>query len=82
MVLFVALARLPNAEESPMARSIATREWYTFETAAEYLGASERQIRRWSQQGKVERYRLGNRTLFTREALDDFIERSRRPATV
>lgn len=59
-----------------MARTTATREWFTYKTAAEYLGASERQVRRWNQQKKIEHVRMGNRTLFTREALDEFIRRS------
>lgn len=49
---------------------------YTFLTkseAAEFLGVTERQISRWSQQGRLAHTRLGNRTLFTREQLDAFV---------
>lgn len=43
---------------------------------AAYLGCSERQLRRWVQQGRVEHTRMGLAVLFTREQLDAFVARS------
>jgi excisionase family DNA binding protein len=55
-------------------------EFYTKKKAAQYLSATERQISRWSQQGRLAHVRLGNRTLFTREQLDAFVAANTREA--
>lgn len=57
-----------------------THEFLSRMDAAEYLGVTERQISRWSQQGRLASTRLGNRTLFTREGLDDFVRANTRQA--
>ena len=48
--------------------------WLTYPEAAEHLGCSERQLRRWVSQGRVPYTRLGLRVLFVAEMLDAFVE--------
>lgn len=51
-------------------------EWLTYEEAAKYLGVTERQLRRWTQSGRVESVRMGSRALFSTDALDAFVAAS------
>ena len=48
-------------------------EWMTYPEAAIYLGATERQVRRWVGQGRVPCTKLGLRTLFDAARLDEFV---------
>lgn len=50
--------------------------WYDYRTGAEYLGITERQLRRAVQAGKVEHTRLGLKLRFTAEMLDRFVAAS------
>ncbi|MFI1950962.1 helix-turn-helix domain-containing protein [Streptomyces xinghaiensis] len=49
------------------------QRWLFIPEAAAYLGASERQVRRWLAQKRIPHTRLGNRVQFTHEQLDAFI---------
>lgn len=49
------------------------REWLYYDTGAQYLGISERALRRAVQAGKVEHCRIGLRVRFTKEMLDAFV---------
>jgi excisionase family DNA binding protein len=50
-------------------------EWIGgFKEGAEYIGSSERQLRRWVQQGKVGHTRMGAAVRFSKEQLDAFVE--------
>lgn len=51
--------------------------------AAEYLGVSERTIRNYFREGKIQHVRLSSRIVLTsKEWIDDFIERSTHKPTV
>jgi excisionase family DNA binding protein len=65
-----------SSESSP-----PPRHWFRYAEAAEYCGITERQMRRAVQAGKVAYTRPGLAVLFTREQLDEFIERSTIPAS-
>lgn len=58
----------------------AGHEWFGYREAAQYVGLTERQLRRAVSAGKVSYTRPGLAVLFSREQLDDFIERSTIPA--
>jgi excisionase family DNA binding protein len=49
-------------------------QWFNYDSAARYLGVSTRQLRRWSQQGKVGHTRMGLRVQFSKQQLDAFVE--------
>jgi excisionase family DNA binding protein len=51
-------------------------EWLTPAQAAEYLGVTERQTRRWAQAGKLPHTKMGLRLQFSREQLDAFVAAS------
>jgi excisionase family DNA binding protein len=55
-------------------------EWLGYDEAPTYLGASRRQLQRWTQQKRIEHTRLGNATLFSREQLDRFVQASTVPS--
>ena len=54
--------------------------WYDYKTGAEYLGISERRLRRAVQAGKVEHARMGLRVQFSAEMLDAYVAASTRGA--
>ena len=54
---------------------IATRNWLTYAEAAEHIGVTERQLRRWVTEGRVPFTRLGGRTRFDANRLDAWVER-------
>jgi excisionase family DNA binding protein len=54
-----------------------------YKEAAAYLNASERQVRRWVHERKLAHTKLGgNRVQFTRDQLDELIERTTVKAAV
>lgn len=48
-------------------------EWLTPAQAADYLGVTERQVKRWSQAGKLPHTKMWLRLQFSREQLDAFV---------
>lgn len=55
-------------------RTKAPRRWLGYAEAAHYIGVSERRLRRWAPQGRVPYTRLGGRTVFSEERLDEWLE--------
>ncbi len=53
---------------------MSNERWLGYGEAADYLGCSERQLKRWVSGDKVRNTKPGSRVLFTREYLDAFIE--------
>lgn len=58
-----------------------TPQTWTYETAPNSphlsgTGITTRQLRRWTEQGKVSHLKLGNRVVFTDEHLRELIERA------
>jgi excisionase family DNA binding protein len=45
-----------------------------FREGAAYLGCTERQLRRWVQQGRVSHTRMGAAVRFSKIQLDQFVE--------
>lgn len=48
--------------------------WLRYPEAAEYLGVSERQLRRWTAARRVPHTRLGLAVQFSPQQLDEFVE--------
>jgi excisionase family DNA binding protein len=49
-------------------------EWIGgFKEGSEYIGSTERQLRRWVQQGRVGHTRMGAAVRFSKEQLDAFV---------
>lgn len=48
--------------------------WMGYAEAAEYLGCTERQVKRWVAQDRIVFTKLGLQVLFLPEYLDEFIE--------
>jgi excisionase family DNA binding protein len=52
-------------------------EWIGgYDEAAIYMHSTPRQVRRWRSEGKISCVRMGGRVQFTKQQLDEFIERS------
>ncbi len=47
--------------------------WLNPREAAEYLGVTERQVRRWAQQDRLPHTKMGLRLQFSGEQLDAFV---------
>lgn len=48
--------------------------WLGYAEAAEYLGCTDRQVKRWVAQKRIAHTKLGLQVLFSQEHLDEFIE--------
>jgi excisionase family DNA binding protein len=53
-----------------------TKDWYSVQEAAEYLGVSQPTIFRWMKQGTLTFYKIGGSTRFSKEGLDAVIEKN------
>lgn len=53
---------------------IPRRRWLDYAAAADYLGCTERQVKRWVAQKRIAHTKLGLQVLFSPEHLDEFIE--------
>jgi excisionase family DNA binding protein len=51
----------------------ATRTWLDYESGSAYLGVSVRALQRLVREKKIGCTRLGKRTLFSQDQLDDYI---------
>ena len=54
------------------------KTWLSLANAAEYLNKSQITIRRWTKEGELPSYKLGREYSYTKEDLDEFIQKSRR----
>jgi excisionase family DNA binding protein len=54
-----------------------TKQWFTIEEAAEYVGASERWVIGWYKAGRIPYSKRGRRVLFERAHLDALITSQR-----
>ncbi|MFM9920599.1 excisionase family DNA-binding protein [Lacisediminihabitans sp. H27-G8] len=48
--------------------------WFDYDTAPEYLGISQRALKRLMEQHRIEYTRLGRKTLWSQSQLDNFVE--------
>jgi excisionase family DNA binding protein len=60
---------------NPQTISLTDRR-FSYKEAAQHLGCSEISLRRYVSQGKVDYLKIGGRVWFTREQLEDFLNRS------
>ncbi len=58
------------AEPEPGA---SPRQWLNYEQAAEYLGCTSRQIRRFVASGEIAHVKIGLHVRFSQEHLDDYL---------
>lgn len=59
---------------TPAAKPTASaRQWLNYEQAAEYIGCTSRQIRRFVASGEIAHVKIGLHVRFSQEHLDDYI---------
>ncbi len=63
-------AIVPNNQATPPPNKI----WFDYDTAPEYLGISQRALKRLMEQHRIEYTRLGRKTLWSPEQLDRYVE--------
>ena len=65
-----------------MRKASAEKDLLSAEDLAEYLGVGEVTVYRWCREGRLPCLKIGRRWRVRREALEDFLKRSERPATL